>query len=95
MSGEVWLPFASRCSWVPPMAVTSGSLGGQVVVGKVKNVDPSSPTLAAPLSPEAARTVTWCRWASTYATRSASTEAWAEKVCSVALKLWLITSPRW
>ena len=57
VSGEVWLPFASRCSWVPPTAVTSGSLGGQVVVGKVKYVEPSSPTLAAPLSPVAARTV--------------------------------------
>ena len=36
-----------------------------------------------------------CRSASVYAPRSASTDALELNVCSVALKLWLITSPRW
>src|SRR5215472_4865359 len=35
VSGDCRLPFASRCSWVPPTPVTSGSLAGQDVTGKV------------------------------------------------------------
>ena len=37
----------------------------------------------------------WFLAASWYAPRSAWTAARFAKVCSVALKLWLITSPRW
>src|SRR5579875_458575 len=52
-------------------------------------------TSAAPESPEAASTVTPSLAASVYAPRSASSAALPGKVSSVALKLWLITSPRW
>src|ERR1700683_442806 len=36
VSGDVWLPSGSRCSWVPPTPVTSGSLSGQDVTGNVE-----------------------------------------------------------
>ncbi len=51
-------------------------------------------TSAAPLSPEAASTVTPLAAASLYAPRRLSRDFLDGKVCSVALKLWLITPPR-
>ena len=81
-------------SCVPPTAVTSGSVDGQPVVGVVNRVEPSSSALLAPSSPVAARTVTPCRNASSYAARNGASCAKLVNVSSVASKLWLITSPR-
>src|SRR5580658_4917147 len=43
LSGEVRLPFASRCSWVPPTLVTRGSVAGQFVTRAAEYVGRSSP----------------------------------------------------
>jgi hypothetical protein len=38
VSGSNLLPLASTCSWVPPIAVTSGSVAGQATARCRKNV---------------------------------------------------------
>src|SRR5579884_1956714 len=63
LSGAVRLPLLSRCSWVPPTEVTSGSLDGQLSTRYVYQlVAPSVGSYAessvAPPSPDALSTVT-------------------------------------
>ena len=70
-SAWVRWPVDSRASWLPPTAVTSGSVDGQFTAGWVYRVPAALEALAAPLSPVAARTVTWFWAALKYALRSA------------------------